>query len=122
MKKNRTHIDLVIIGLLYPTQRVAEGKMFWPVRQSVSQSVRQSCFSCKRNSSETAQQNFLKLCSYEEHECVDAHIHRKFWFHFFFRSYALFELRNLAKMKDTTQHSLLAQLLWNRSTEFRETL
>ena len=30
------------------------------------------------------------------------HIHRKFWFHFFSRSYALFELRNLAKMKDTT--------------------
>ena len=41
---------------------------------------------------------------------------------FFFRSYALFELRNLAKMKDTTQHSLLAQLLWNCSTEFPETL
>ena len=30
------------------------------------------------------------------------HIHRKFWFHFFSRSYAPFELRNLAKMKDTT--------------------
>ena len=29
------------------------------------------------------------------------HIHRKFWFHFFSRSYGLFELRNLAKMKDT---------------------
>ena len=29
-------------------------------------------------------------------------IHRKFWFHFFSRSYTLFELRNLAKMKDTT--------------------
>ena len=35
--------------------------------QSVSQSVRQSCFSCQRNSSETARQNFLKLCSYEGH-------------------------------------------------------
>ena len=39
----------------------------------------------------------------------------------FSRSYALFELRNLAKMKDTTQHSLLAQLLWKCSTEFPET-
>ena len=36
-------------------------------RPSVSQSIRQSCFSCKRNSSETAQQNFVKLCSYEGH-------------------------------------------------------
>ena len=34
--------------------------------QSVSQSVRQSCFSCQRNS-ETAQQNFMKLYSYEGH-------------------------------------------------------
>ena len=34
---------------------------------SVSQSVHQSCFSCQRNSSETAQQNFMKLCSYEGH-------------------------------------------------------
>ena len=31
------------------------------------------------------------------------HIHRKFWFHFFSLSYALFELRNLMKMKDTTE-------------------
>ena len=30
------------------------------------------------------------------------HIHRKFWFKFFSWSYGLFELRNLAKMKDTT--------------------
>ena len=37
------------------------------VCQSVSQSVGQSCFSCQRNSSETAQLNFLKLCSYEGH-------------------------------------------------------
>ena len=34
---------------------------------SVRQSVCQSCFSCQRNSSETAQQNFVKLCSYEKH-------------------------------------------------------
>ena len=37
------------------------------VRLSVCESVLQSCFSCQRNSSETAQQNFLKLCSYEGH-------------------------------------------------------
>ena len=30
-------------------------------------SVRPSCLSCQRNSSETAQQNFMKLCSYEGH-------------------------------------------------------
>ena len=44
---------------LYPTQRVAEGIMFLTrpsVSLSVSPSVRQSCFSCQRNSSETAQQ------------------------------------------------------------------
>ena len=38
------------------------------------------------------------------------------------RSYALFELKNLTKMKNTTQNSLSAQLLWNRSREFRETV
>ena len=41
---------------------------------------------------------------------------------FFSRSYGLFELRSLGWIKDTAQHSLLAQLLWNCSTEFRETL
>ena len=34
---------------------------------SISQSVSQSCFSCQHNSSETAQQNIVKLCSYEGH-------------------------------------------------------
>ena len=32
---------------------------------------------CQRNSSEAAQQNFVKLCSFK-----DVHIHRKFWFIF----------------------------------------
>ena len=48
------------------------------------------------------------------------HIHRTFWFHFFSRSYALFELRNLAKMKDTTvclvsttPLKLLNRISWN---------
>ena len=36
-------------------------------RPFVSQSVSQSCFSCQCNSFETAQQNFLKLCSNEQH-------------------------------------------------------
>ena len=62
--------------LIYPTQLVAEGIMF--LTRPSSLSVRLSCFSCQRNSSETAQQNFIKLCSYEEHN-----VHRKFWFIFF---------------------------------------
>ena len=48
------------------------------------------------------------------------HFHRKFWFHFFSRSYAIFELRNLAKMKDTTVFLVSAtplkslnRILWN---------
>ena len=38
---------------------------------------------CQHNSSETAQQNFLKLCSCEGHNVDDVNIHRKFWFNFF---------------------------------------
>ena len=37
------------------------------VSLSVSHSVRQSCFSSQRNSSETAQQDFVKLGTYEGH-------------------------------------------------------
>ena len=38
------------------------------VSQSLGQSVRQSCFFWQRNSSETAQQILVKLCSsYEGH-------------------------------------------------------
>ena len=58
---------------LYVTQRVAEVIIFLTrpsVCQSVSQSVRQSCFSCQRNSSEATKQNFVKLCSYEEHNVL----------------------------------------------------
>ena len=70
-------------------------------RPSVSQSVRQSCFSCQRNFSETAQQNFLKLCSYEGHKM---HISTgNFDSIFFSQSYTIFELRNLTKRKDTTE-------------------
>ena len=42
--------------------------------------------------------------------------------HFFSRNNALFEFRNVAKMKDTTQNSSSAQVLWNRWTEFPETI
>ena len=57
--------------LIYPTQLVAEGIMFLTRPSSLSVSL--SCFSCQRNSSETAQQNFIKICSYKEHN-----VHRKF--------------------------------------------
>ena len=51
--------------ILYLTQRVGEGIMFL-TRPSVSLSIGPSVlFSCQRNSSETAQQNFVELCSYE---------------------------------------------------------
>ena len=51
--------------------------------------------------------------------CRCAHT-RKF-FQFFFSELRPFELRNLAKMKDTIPNSLSAQLLLSRSKEFRET-
>ena len=110
---------------------------------SVSQSVRQSCFSCWGNSSEfwkfgqneiyystqfvsaTPLKQLNRISWHfvvmKDIMCTCAHP-QEILIPFFSRSYALFELRNLAKMKDTSQHSLLAQLLWNRSTEFRETL
>ena len=47
---------------------------------------------------------------------VDVHINRKFWFNFFFKSYALFDRRDLADMEDSTQNSLSAQLHWNLSS------
>ena len=61
---------------LYPTQRVAEGISFLPVRQSV---IPSAMFSCQRNFSETSQQNFVKLCRCKARTYnVDLHIHRKF--------------------------------------------
>ena len=58
---------------------------------------------CQLNSSETAEQNFLKLSSNEGHIVFICISTGNFDSIFFSRSYALFELRNLAKMKDTTQ-------------------
>ena len=143
---------------------------------SVSQSI-SPVVSCQHNSSEAAQQNFVKLCSYEGHnvqmcistwnfdsiffselnpfllrnlakmkdttETVCQHmLNRISWYFvvvkgipcrcaylqeiliqfFFSLNYALFELRNLTKIKDNTHNSSSAQLQWNRSTEFCETL
>ena len=74
---------------------------------------------CQCNSSENTQQNFVKIGSNEGH---DVHIHRKFWFIFSSLSFALFEFRNLAKMKDTTYSKqfasttplkLLNRISWN---------
>ena len=85
------------------------------VSLSDSQSLSRGFF-CRRNSSETAQQILVKLCI-----CLDAHIFRRFWFNFFPGSYAPFEFRNFEKW-NILQNSLSAQLLWNCSTEFGETL
>ena len=72
------------------------------VSQSVSQSVRQSCFSCQRNSPENAQLNFVNLCNYEGHN-VYIRICTGNFHSIFFSEYALFELTNLVKMKDTNE-------------------
>ena len=65
---------------------------------------------CQRNSSETAQKNFLKLCSnkgYNVQMCISTGKPDSI---FFLGVMPLFELRNLAKIKDTTQNSLSVQL------------
>ena len=72
------------------------------VSQSVSQSV-SPCFSCQPNSSETAQQNCLKFCSYTGHSVQMRISTGNFDSIFFSRSYAPFEHRNLTKIKDTTE-------------------
>ena len=41
--------------------------MFLTIRQSVRQSWFFVVVFCQRNSSETAQQNFMKLCNFEGH-------------------------------------------------------
>ena len=69
---------------------------------SVCQSVRQSCFSCQRNSSETAQQNFMKLCSFMKKIMCRCAYSQEILIQFFSRRYGHFELINLAKMKDAT--------------------
>ena len=56
----------------------------------------------QRKSSETAQQNFLKLCSNEGHNVKMCISTGHFDSIFFLGAMPLFELRNL-KMKDTTE-------------------
>ena len=97
---------------------------FWPVRQLVSQSVSQSVspvFLVSATPLKPLNRISWNVVDIKDIMCRYAYP-QEILIPFFSRSYALFELRNLAKMKDTTQHSLLAQLLWNRSTEFPETL
>ena len=57
---------------------------------------------CQHNFSETTQQNFLKLCSDEGHK-VQICISTGNFDSIFPLNYPLFELRNLTKMKDTTE-------------------
>ena len=57
---------------------------------------------CQRNSSETAQQNFVKLCSCDGHNMLMC-IPTGNFVQFFSQNYALFEFRNLTKMKDITE-------------------
>ena len=69
---------------------------------SVSQSVLQSCFSCQRNSSETHQQNLVKICNYEGHNVQMSISTGNFDSIFFLRITAFQNFRNLTKIKDTT--------------------
>ena len=84
-----------------PRNKLQRVKCFWPVRHSLIQSVRQSWFSCQRNSSETAHQK---------------HIHRKFWFNFYSELRPLYELNN-CKIKDTTE-TVCQRNSWSCSSEF----
>ena len=60
---------------------------------------------CQRNSSKTAQQNVVKLCSYEEHSCTGAYS-QKILLWFFPES----TIKTFAKI----YHFM--QLVWNRFT------
>ena len=55
----------------------------------------------QRNSSETAQQNCLNLVVMKDTICRNAYP-QEIFIHFFSRNYALFELKNLTKIRDTT--------------------
>ena len=85
------------------------------VHQSVIHSVCPGFFlSGECNSSETAQQNFIKLCSYEGHNaCVDV-----IFSPFFTWELYPFELKIWKKLKNLTNwNRLSAQLLWNEQLE-----
>ena len=100
---SRDHLSSHIMsGYLIITHATSFKGIMFLTRPSISQSVRQSCYSCQRNSSETAQQNFVKLCSVKDILCRCTYP-QEILIQFFSQSYPLFELRNLAKMKDTTK-------------------
>ena len=93
---------------LYPTQRVADGILFL-TRLSVSQSVRHSRFF--RNATPLKPLNRISwnYVVMKDIPCRCAYL-QEILIHFYSRSNALFELRLLAKMKDTTLNSLSALL------------
>ena len=72
---------------------------------------------CQRNSSETARQNFLNLCSCKVHTCRCAYPQEVLIPYFFLGITPFLNLEIWPKW-----NSLSAQFLWNRSTEFRETV
>ena len=102
---------------------------FWPVSQSVSQSVLFFLSLYPMKPLNRISWNFVVI---KDIMCRWAYP-QEILIRFFSQSFALFELRNLANMKDTTEtvcqpvsqsvlFFLSSQLLWNRSTEFPETL
>ena len=90
--------------------------VFWPVHQS----VRQFCLFCQSNSSETAQENFTKLCSNEEilHRCAKLQQIQFNWFNFFLGIMLLLNLDIEIWPKLNILLKMSAKLLWNHSTEF----
>ena len=71
----------------------------------------------QRNFSETAQQNFLKFCCNEGLNVLMCISTGHFDSIIFLGAMGLFELRNLTKMKDSTE-----TVVQHNSTELRETL
>ena len=89
-----------LFSFSYPTQRVAEGIMFL-TRPSVSLSVSQSVSSVFLVS--TTRLKPLNRISWNFVVMKDIMCRCAYSLEIFPQSYALFELRNLAKMKDTTE-------------------
>ena len=85
---------------LYPTQRVAEGIMFL-TRPSVSQSI-SSVFLVSTTPLKPLNRISGKFVGMKDIMCWCAYP-QEILIQFFFSELPLFELRNLAKMKDTTE-------------------
>ena len=102
-----------LLSILHTTS--CEGyNVFDPsVSQSICQSVSQSVspvFLVSANPLKPLDRISLNFVVNKDIMCRCAYL-QEILIQLFSRSYGLFELRNLAKMKDTTQHSLLEQLL-----------